>query len=128
MDTKREQIRSKVFEVAAMMDAGEYWMRNTVILANGASVALENQDLAVDASDAIDEIFELVGDDEELRRFMISELDMHASAGKYDERRKELLGWKPGMTIGTPDVPEDVVAEYEGVIFECGHCGAGGDE
>lgn len=127
MDTKREQIRSKVFETAALLDADEHWFCNTVILENGASVQLEGN-LNERAGVLIDEIFEIVGDDEELRMFMIGELDMHAKAGNYDERRKERLGWKPGMTMGTPDVPEEVVAEYEGVIFECGHCGAGGDE
>lgn len=124
MDTKREQIRKLVFEAAAQLDAGEHWMKNTIILANGVSLQLEGGlDESVD--NVIGEVFELVGGDEELRQFMISEIEMHANAGNYGERRKERLGWKPGMTVGTPDVPEDVVAEYEGVIFQCDGCGAG---
>lgn len=124
MDTKREQIRKLVFEAAAQMDASEQWMKNTIILANGASLQLESEiDESVD--NAIIEVFELVDGDEELRQFMISEVQMHANASNYGERRKERLGWKPGMTVGTPDVPEDVVAEYEGVTFHCEGCGTG---
>ena len=118
---KRELIRSKIFEAAARQDADGAWMKQHVILADGSHIGLGALEYnAID--ELIEEIFEVVGDDKELRAFMFSELEMHSKAGDYKQRREEALGWKPGMTVGSPDVPQETVDEYVGVSFRCEQC------
>ncbi len=127
MNEKREQIRSKVFEASALMDAEERWMTNTIILADGASLAVDGGKLDNEDDGPIEtllnEAFELAGESNELYQFLVNEITMQGDAGNYGERRKERLGWKPGMTIGTPDIPQEKVDEYIGVTFHCPNCG-----
>ena len=118
---KRELIRSKIFEAAARQDADGAWMKQHVILADGTHLGLGANQYN-DLDDLIEEIFGVVGDDKELREFVFNELEMHAKEGDYKRRREEALGWKPGMTVGSPDVPQETVDEYVGVSFRCERC------
>ena len=118
---KRELIRSKIFEALARQEADGAWMKQHVILADGTHLGLGANQYN-DLDDLIEEIFGVVGDDKELREFMFNELEMHARRGNYKRRREEALGWKPGMTVGSPDVPQETVDEYVGVSFRCERC------
>jgi len=122
MSDIKDTIRNKIAEVGKLRE--DDWMKNTIILEDGAHLSLCDKSSIDDESSAlINEIFDLVDGDQELRRLMYEELEAHADEGDYRKRREEALGWKPGMTVGTPDVPQEVVDEYIGKTFSCPKCG-----
>ena len=121
---KLDAIQRKVFESWSTLDENEEWMTGTVILENGVHLALESRIYASDELNGlVDEVFDLAGGDSLLIAYAFSQLKAFNSCN-YARRREEALGWKPGMTLGTPDVPQEVVESYVGVTFECPNCGS----
>ena len=122
---KREQIRNKIKEAAELMRDQQTWMRNTIILKDGTHLGIGEvePDMSDELNAAINEVFELVGDDDDLRSYMLKNMDEWSGVYDYRQRREEALGWKPGMVVGTPDIPQEKVDEYIGVTFHCPNCG-----
>jgi len=123
-----DAIQRKVFEAWSIVDSSEAWMTGTIILADGTHLALDTSQYAsAEITAVVDEVFDLMRDVDDpvqkglLTSYTFSQLEMFSSCG-YAQRREELLGWKPGMTVGTPDVPPEVVDEYIGYSFKCPNC------
>ena len=122
----KDNIRNKIAIIAESQKDNDSWMRNTIILENGMHLGLEDKSPMDTETDALlTELFDLVGDDVELRKFMFDETDAYSGAEDYNKKREEALGWKPGMVVGTPDVPQETVDEYIGVTFRCPSCDEG---
>ena len=116
----KDDIRNRVAIIAKLQHGNDSWMRNTIILENGTHLGLEDKSpMDTETDTLITELFDLVGDDAELRKFMFDETNVHSDAVDYKTMREEALGWKPGMVVGTPDVPQETVDEYIGVSFHC---------
>lgn len=123
MSDQFELIRNKIAEVAAISDAEEIWMSNTIITEDGIHIGVEDGDSTKNdkVMQALDELSEIISDDKELERFAIREMASYNENRDVQKMREEQLGWKPGMTIGTPDVPQEIVDKHVGVTFRCRH-------
>jgi len=124
MTTNRneETVRKMVEGCHARTIENGTWMRDTVILENGNHLALQESKPDEVLEELVDELFDYCRGNDALYEAMLIHGRQLADDSDFKSLREEALGWKLGMTIGTPDVPQEVVDKYIGVTYACPNC------